>query len=493
MPHGDASLLHGPPASATGSAPHRLIVISNRLPFVAEPSPDGPRFTRAPGGLVSALEAVLARRGGTWIGWPGVPAEDGAATAPPLPDGPPGVSYRPVPLSPREVAQYYEGFCNSTLWPLFHYFVSRTQIDASTWGAYDRVNERFAEAAAADARTADLVWVHDYQLLRVPHHLRRLAPAARIGFFLHIPFPATDVFRVLPWSRQLLRGLLAADLVAFHVGTYVDHFLLCAERLLGCEVDRSAGIVQFDGRQVAVQAHPISIDVASVERLAAAAPPRSPDGAVAEIVGVDRLDYTKGIHERLHAIERLLETHPGYRQRLRFTQVLVPSRERVSDYEQLKREIDQAVGRINGRFSEGGWTPIHYLVRSLPPEELVPLYRLADVALVTPLRDGMNLVAKEYVAAQLDNDGVLILSEMAGAAEELQEALLVNPFDVEAVADALAVALAMPPDERRARMSILRDRVRSNDVHAWVDRFLTAADVASGAARVSVLSPAERI
>ena len=493
MLHGDASLIHGPPASPTGSAPHRLIVISNRLPFVAEPSPDGPRFTRAPGGLVSALEAVLARRGGTWIGWPGVPAEDGAATAPPLPDGPPGVSYRPVPLSPREVAQYYEGFCNSTLWPLFHYFVSRTQIDASTWGAYDRVNERLAEAAATDARTADLVWVHDYQLLRVPHHLRRLAPAARIGFFLHIPFPATDVFRVLPWSRQLLRGLLAADLVAFHVGTYVDHFLLCAERLLGCEVDRNAGVVQFDGRQVAVQAHPISIDVASVERLAAAAPRRSPDGAVAEIIGVDRLDYTKGIHERLHAIERLLETHPGYRQRLRFTQVLVPSRERVSDYEQLKREIDQAVGRINGRFSESGWTPIHYLVRSLPPEELVPLYRLADVALVTPLRDGMNLVAKEYVAAQLDNDGVLILSEMAGAAEELQEALLVNPFDVEAVADALAAALAMPPDERRARMSILRDRVRSNDVHAWVDRFLTAADVASGAARASVLSPAERI
>src|SRR5436853_1532027 len=481
-------------AAAAPSTPRSLVVVSNRLPFTAErrPPPEGVRFRRSPGGLVAALEPALAQRGGVWVGWTGAAREDGDAVAGAPPPPAEHVQYRAVPLTAHEIALYYAGFANRTIWPLFHYFVGQTQIDSATWRAYERVNERFAQVAADASDDEALVWVHDYQLLRVPHHLRRLAPRRRIAFFLHIPFPAADVLRVLPWSRDLIQGMLAADLVGVHIRSYADHVLTCAERLLGCEVDRGAGLVRFEGREVSVEVHPISIDVPEIERLAAPAASGG-DAAVAEILGVDRLDYTKGIHERLLAIERLLERHPGLRRRIAFTQVLVPSRERVAEYGELKREIDETVGRINGRFSERGWSPIRYLVRSLPPAELVALYRQADVALVTPLRDGMNLVAKEYVAAQLDDDGVLILSEMAGAADELQEALLVNPFDVDEVAEALHRALQMPRDERRARMSALRHRVRANDVRAWVERFLEASERAGLRARNTVASPADAL
>ncbi len=471
-----------------------LVVLSNRLPFRAERDAGGLSMMRSAGGLVSALEPALERRGGIWVGWAGATREEAEAAGGVALPVQGRIRYRAVSLSAGEVAQYYGGFSNGTLWPLFHYFVARTTIDGATWRAYERVNERFAQAAAEECGDGALVWVHDYHLLRVPHHLRRLAPRTRIASFLHIPFPAADVFRVLPWSRSLLQGMLAADLVGFHVPSYAEHFLTCAERLLGCDVDRASRVVRFEGREVSVQAHPIGIDVALVEGLAGARPvalAARGRSRVAEILGADRLDYTKGIYERLLAVERLLERHPGYRRRVRFTQVLVPSRERVAEYADMKRQIDETVGRINGRFSEAGWTPIRYLARALPLEELVPLYRGADVALVTPLRDGMNLVAKEYCVAQLENDGVLVLSEMAGAADELQEALVVNPFDIEAVAEALHRALSMPEDERRARMSALRARVRAHDVHLWVDDFLRAADAASERAQRAVASAAD--
>jgi trehalose 6-phosphate synthase/phosphatase len=482
----------GPPVPPVNRPP--LIVVSNRLPFRAERDVGGLSLMRSTGGLVAALEPALRRRGGVWIGWDGTTREEADAAGGVALPAPDRIRYRAVPLTASEVTQYYGGFANRTLWPLFHYFVARTQIDSSTWRVYERVNQRFAEAAAPESADGALVWVHDYQLLRTPYHLRRLVPQSRIAFFLHIPFPAADVFRVLPWSRSLLQGMLACDLVGFHVPSYVEHFLNCAERLLGCEVDRGAGVVRFEGRAVSVQAHPIGIDVELIEGLATAHPPAPApgrEGRLAEILGADRLDYTKGIYERLLAVEQLLERHPGYRRRVRFTQVLVPSRERVAEYAQLKRQIDETVGRINGRFSEPGWTPVRYLVRSLPLEELVPLYRAADVALVTPLRDGMNLVAKEYAMAQVENDGVLILSEMAGAADQLQEALAVNPFDIEAVAETLHRALSMSEDERRARMSALRHRVRAHDVHAWVDDFLRAAEAADARAQRAVASAAD--
>ncbi|MHB1864029.1 MAG: bifunctional alpha,alpha-trehalose-phosphate synthase (UDP-forming)/trehalose-phosphatase [Gemmatimonadaceae bacterium] len=468
-------------------------MVSNRLPFRAERLGNAVTLTRSPGGLVSAIEPVLHERGGVWIGWPGIGREElDAAGGLSLPR-PKGVRYEAVPLTAHEVSLYYAGFSNRTLWPLFHYFVGRTAIDASTWRVYDAVNQRFAETAAPFARAGELVWVQDYQLLRTPHHLRQLVPGARIASFLHIPFPATDVFRVLPWSRDLLRGMLAADVVGFQVDSYADHFLTSAARLLGCETDRNARLVRFEGRTVTVVANPISIDADLVASLAQATGPRTRNAArVRDILGVDRLDYTKGVHERLLAVERLLERWPEYRGRIVFTQLLVPSRERVAEYSQLKREIDETVGRINGRFSQAGWTPIRYLVRSLPPEELVPLYRAADVALVTPLRDGMNLVAKEYVMAQATLSGVLVLSEMAGAAEELQEAVVVNPFDVDAVADGLHRALSMHEHERRSRMSALRDRVRTHDVHAWLRGFLASADGAAGR-EASQESPVDQV
>lgn len=496
MPHTTPSAMSETPlAGPAPAAPPRarsLVVVSNRLPFTAERRPDGIRFTRSSGGLVAALDPVLSQRGGVWVGWPGLEQEPGDSPAALVPAAGAQVRYRSVSLTSREVAAYYDGFSNRTLWPLFHYLIGRMTSDAHTWAAYEDVNERFARAAAEESTDEDQVWVHDYQLLRVPYFLRRLAPRRRIGFFLHIPFPAYDVFRVLPWSRQLLRGLLAADLVGVHVSAYAQHLITCAERLLGCDVDRPAEIVHFEGRDVSVQAHPLGIDPGHVETLARAAgsAPRGP-AEPARVIGLDRLDYTKGIPERMLAVERLLERYPEFRGRFVFTQVLVPSREQVAEYRSLKRELDEMVGRINGRFSDQGWSPIRYLVRSLSPTELGNLYRHADVALVTPLRDGMNLVAKEYVAAQVDEPGVLILSELAGAAEELQEALLVNPFDVDAVAEALHRSLTMPPDERRARMTALRDRVRENSVQAWVSRFLDAAERA--AARPRSVSPLDRV
>jgi trehalose 6-phosphate synthase/phosphatase len=476
-------------------ASRSLVVVSNRLPFTLAQGSDGPRFERSPGGLVSALDPALAQRGGVWIGWPGTSTERDAPV-PEFPTAGANVRYRGVELTSREVSLYYGAFSNRTLWPLFHYFTDRTQVDPPAWSVYDRVNERFGEAAAEESDDASLVWIHDYQLLRAPLYLRSRAPGRRIAFFLHIPFPAYDVFRILPWARQLMHGMLAADLVGFHIAHYAQHFLTSAERLLGCEIDRAKGEVQWDGRVVTVAAHPIGIDVDAIEALSSACQEVAPAPAADEpatVLGVDRLDYTKGVHERLLALERLFERHPEHRRHVVFTQVLVPSRGHVAEYRALKRQIDETVGRINGRFSEARWTPIRYLVRSLSTADLVALYRRADVALITPLRDGMNLVAKEYVAAQLEDDGVLILSEFAGAAQELQEALIVNPRDTGAVAEALHRALKMPAQERHARMASLRDRVRDMPVQRWASSFLTAAELAGARARTNTPSPSDQV
>ena len=480
------------PGTIPEGEPRRLVVLSNRLPFTIEQQAGRLVVRRSSGGLVAALDPVLRSRGGVWIGWPG-PGTGRVDEALAAQD--PGIRYVPIPLSPKEVALYYGGFANRTLWPLFHYFVGRTSIDDATWRLYDRVNQRFAQAAAEHSTDSDLVWVHDYHLLRAPLHIRQLAPNRRVAFFLHIPFPAYDLFRLLPSARALIRGLLAADLVGFHITDYADHFMTCAERLLGCEVDRSTGVVQWEGRAVTVGAFPLGIDVEGMEALARqdGEPRRPARDQPRSMIGVDRLDYTKGVHERLLALERLFERYPGYRRQVVFTQLLVPSREFVAEYRLLKREIDETVGRINGRFSDQGWSPIQYMVRSVSPAELAAFYRSGDVALVTPLRDGMNLVAKEYVAAQLEGDGVLVLSELAGAAQELQEAVLVNPFDPDSVADALHRALSMAEDERRARMAALRDRVGAHTVQDWVTHFLESADEASVRARAEAASPADLV
>jgi trehalose 6-phosphate synthase/phosphatase len=458
-----------------------LVVVSNRLPVTIRRGPEGMEVKRSSGGLVAALEPVLEKRGGTWIGWAGAHSVDAlpdeASAAAPF-------ALRSVPLDEADVEGHYHGFSNRTLWPLFHSLVSQTRFDRGDWEIYEEVNGRFAEAAADVAARDEMVWIHDYQLARMPLRLRQLRPDVNAAFFLHIPFPPYDVFRLLPWARYVMRGLLACGLVGFHTESYAHNFLRCAERLLGERVDHDTRLVEHGTRTVQVGVFPLGIDVAHFEGLARA--DDAPHERLPEryVLGVDRLDYTKGILERLRAFERFLELHPEQCGEVSLLQLAVPSRARVEEYQKLKQQVDQEVGRINGRFARADWAPIQYLYRSISPEHLASLYRHADVALVTPLRDGMNLVAKEYVACQVDDPGVLVLSRMAGAAETMREALLVNPYDLEGTADALHRALTMSEGERRTRMIALQGRERREDVHAWVEGFLEA-----GRAQERLLQP----
>ncbi len=446
----------------------RLIVVSNRLPFTLRRGPDGIERRPSAGGLVAALEPVLSAGGGVWIGWPGMALRSGERLRR---KGDPYL-VKGIPLNREEVRRYYYGFSNNTLWPVFHSFPTRAMFERQEWDAYEQINARFASAAARELKGNDIVWIHDYHLLRAPRHLRKLVPRARIGFFLHIPFPPRDIFRILPHDQDLLRGMLGADLVGFHVRGYMDNFLDCVEQLPATRVDREKGIVRHEHGTTWVAVFPLGIDFSYYERLAANAPETRRANGQRLILGVDRLDYTKGIPQRVLALERLLELHPEHREQIVFLQVAVPSRQEMPAYRELKVTIDQLVGRVIGRFATADWVPVRYLYRSLPLGRLAALYRDADVALVTPLRDGMNLVAKEYVACQVRDPGVLILSRLAGAAETMAEALQVNPYDIDGTAQALHTALLMSPAERRRRMDALRARERAFNVHVWAREFL---------------------
>jgi trehalose 6-phosphate synthase/phosphatase len=446
------------------------VVVSNRLPVTVQRGPRGLDAKPSPGGLVSALEPVLKRRGGTWIGWPGTELRKGET----LGEGGP-YDIRAVRLSESEVTGYYHGFSNRTLWPLFHSLPERARFDRREWLIYQRANARFAEVTAEVAAEVGLVWVHDYHLMLTPQLLAERLPDTRIAFFLHIPFPPYDLFRLLPWDRELLRGLLASDLIGFHVEGYARNFLDCVERLLGARVDHKAMLVEHGDRTVQVGAFPIGIDFDFFESTAREAPAPASRSRERIVLGIDRLDYTKGIPERILAFERLLELHPQHREKVVYMQVAVPSRFQVAEYRTLKNEIDQLVGRVNGRFATSQWSPIRYLYRGFSQDRLAALYRDADVALVTPLRDGMNLVAKEFVACQVRDPGVLVLSRLAGAAETMYEAIQVNPHNVDGTAAALHRALTMSEAERASRMSALRRRERIANLDTWVDQFLAAA------------------
>jgi trehalose 6-phosphate synthase/phosphatase len=383
----------------------------------------------------------------------------------------------PVALSGDHIERYYNGFANRVLWPLFHYLIDRVPVDAAGWDAYRQVNEAFADAVAQEYRSGDTVWVHDYQLMLVPGLLRERLPDARIGFFLHIPFPSSEVYRILPWRRQILTGLLGADLIGFHTFAYLRHFVASLLHVEGVEPDIDQ--VRLDDRAVHLGVFPMGVDA---ERFAALAADPQVDARVQQIrrdsggrqivLGIDRLDYTKGIPRRLHAIERLLTRAPERRDRVQFIQVAVPSRGEVDSYQRFQRHVEESVGRINGACGTLSSSPVHYMHQSVSQIELVALCRAADVMLVTPLRDGMNLVAKEFVASRADGGGVLILSEFAGASAELDGAVTVNPYDVDAVVESLERALSMCAQEKKARMKTLRRRVFEHDVHAWASGFL---------------------
>ncbi|HSN92829.1 MAG TPA: bifunctional alpha,alpha-trehalose-phosphate synthase (UDP-forming)/trehalose-phosphatase [Anaeromyxobacteraceae bacterium] len=460
----------------------RLLIASNRLPVTVRVAGGAVAVDESTGGLATGMKGPHERMGGLWIGWPGELDEVS-------PGARGGVERRleemrlvPVPLGADEIARYYESYSNGVLWPLFHYFASQVPPVVRDFDAYEAVNARFADAVAARYQPGDLVWVHDYQLMLVPQMLRERIPEARIGFFLHIPFPSSEVFRLLPQRERILEGLLGADLVGFHTAGYLRHFASSALRLasVATDVDR----IRWGGREVRLGIFPMGVDAEAYARLA-----ESPEvkalaeahraGGVRLLVGIDRLDYTKGIPRRLLAYEALLARHAELREKVRLVQVSVPSREKVGAYREIREEVDALVGRIDGEFATPNWSPVHYLYRGLSREEVVALYRAADAVLVTPLRDGMNLVAKEFVASRPDGDGVLVLSEFAGAAAELSEALRVNPYDVDRTADALYRALHMPEVERRTRMAVLRQRVLSFGVHEWAAAFVEHLERAS--------------
>ncbi|NRA00262.1 MAG: bifunctional alpha,alpha-trehalose-phosphate synthase (UDP-forming)/trehalose-phosphatase [Myxococcales bacterium] len=451
-----------------------IVVASNRLPFTYQRTSEGLERRPSVGGLVAALDPVLRKRGGTWVGWPGIEMDADEI----LPSADEGYSVSPVLLSEAEIQRFYHGFSNRTLWPLMHSMPARAKFESREWEVFKRVNNRFGETLAAESADAGLVWVHDYQLMLAPARVRQELPNTRLAFFLHIPFPPYDIFRLLPWDREILVALLTCDLIGFHVRSYAHNFLDCVQRILGARVRRDEMVVEYGDRTTRVGAFPLGIEYGTFESLALAASRQPETQKETVVLGVDRLDYTKGIPERIHAFERLLERYPEHHENVALLQVAVPSRSQVSEYRELKREIDEQVGRVNGRFATASWSPIRYLYRSITPKRLAALYRDAHVALITPIRDGMNLVAKEFVACQVGDPGVLILSRLAGAADTMREALLVNPYDIEGSADALHRALTMEEEERRSRMTALRRRERRDDVDSWVASFTKAATAA---------------
>jgi len=451
------------------------VIVANRLPVDQVRTPEGEvRWQRSPGGLVTALEPFMRARSGAWLGWSGA-----AGPAEPAFDHE-GLHLVPVPLSAEEVDRYYEGFSNASLWPLYHDVVQPPAFHRSWWDSYVSVNRRFAEAAAQAAGDGATVWVHDYQLQLVPRMLRELRPDLRIGFFLHIPFPPMELFMQLPWRRQIMAGLLGADLIGFQRPMGAQNFLLIARRLF--DVRPSRNTVEYEGRRVQASSFPISIDTHSYDTMAASAPVverarqiRAELGNPEKIIlGVDRLDYTKGIGVRLEAFQELLEDGSVRAPQTVLVQVATPSRERIEHYVTMREEIERTVGHINGEFGGIGGPAVHYLHQSMPREELAALYRAADVMAVTPYRDGMNLVAKEYVASRSDLRGALVLSEFAGASAELRQAFLVNPHDIAGVKQALRDALELSPGEQARRMRAMRRTVRRYDLDHWASSFFAA-------------------
>ena len=477
---------------------NRLIVVSNRLPFALDSTgEDLWTVTPAVGGLVSAIEPVLRERGGIWIGWPGIAGE---IPEKPLAEATRNAGYKvvPVALSETERDEFYYGYSNEVIWPLFHDLQNFCNFEPGYWQAYKQVNERYADAIGRCAQPDDFIWVHDYHLMYVAQALRKQGLSQKLSgltFFLHIPFPPYDIFSKLPQQQRLLHALLQFDLVGFQTRRDVRNFLQCVRRVMSdAKVlsRRELQLIRFEDREIRVGHFPIGIDFTSFEKGARsdtveqrAQRLRVTFPGCQLILGSDRLDYSKGIPERLRAFRTALERHPELRGRVVLIQVVVPSRVEIPRYHEFKQRIDRLVGDINGRFSTSTWLPVQYHFRSLDRDDLLAHYRGCDIAFVTPLKDGMNLVAKEYCACRIEEGGVLILSQFAGAAEQLKpDALLVNPYDVEQMADTILKAFHMNLAERGARMKRMRRIVRKENVFWWVDSFLRAgAKIASRSLR----------
>ena len=454
----------------------RLVVVSNRGACILKVTSQGVEALPSVSGLVSAVEPVIMQEGGVWIAWGGRfgKEDETMGLSLPMPESGQKYVFHEVLLTRREVALFYEGFANSCLWPLCHSFVEKSVFNEEDWHAYRRVNEKYAAVLLKTAASQDWIWVHDYHLALLPGYIRKCRPYAGISLFWHIPFPPAEIFAVTPWGGELIRDMLGADLIGFHSGSYVRNFLQAAEEIAGAEVDYAAETIYWSGRRVKVIAAPIGINWTDFERLARqeevvrkAARIRRSAGGEYLLLGVDRLDYTKGILERLKAIAWLLENYPRYRRTLTFIQIAVPSRTGAFAYQSLRRQIEEMVGGINGKFMEDYHVPVKYLFRALGKPDLVAHYLAADMALVTPLKDGLNLVAKEYVAANANDVGVLLLSPFAGAAGQLKEALTANPYNPRETASQIMLGLEMPVREKKRRLAALNRVVREQDIHWW--------------------------
>lgn len=467
----------------------KTIIISNRLPVQLKISEGKLHAEPSVGGLATGLKSVHRDGDGLWIGWTGLTEEDtptemigdiDSALA--------ALNCAKVNLNIKEIEGFYYGFSNRTIWPLYHYFLEYTEFELGFWDTYKAVNQKFADAILDNANETDTIWVHDYQLMLVPQMVREVWPNANIGFFLHIPFPSYEIFRTMPWREEVLKGLLGSDLIGFHTYDYERHFLSSVRRLLNLDV--SFNDIFLENRVIKVDSFPMGIDYHKFENAAKENAENSeeaksdfqkkldehkksaPDTKL--IISIDRLDYSKGIAKRINAFEYFLNKYPEFKEKVRLIILAVPSRSNVPQYQLLKKEIDELVGRINGELSTVNWTPIWYFYRSLPFENLIDLYTSSDIAWLTPLRDGMNLVAKEYVATRTDKTGVLILSEMAGSAYEMNEALLINPNNFEQQADTLKMAIEMPKEQQMARNMFLQNRLKRYTVETWAKEFMGA-------------------
>ncbi|RNL93360.1 bifunctional alpha,alpha-trehalose-phosphate synthase (UDP-forming)/trehalose-phosphatase [Sinomicrobium pectinilyticum] len=468
---------------------NKTIIVSNRLPLQISLHNNNLVLTPSVGGLATGMKSVHEGGKSLWIGWSGLKEEDldpkltekvNAAIA--------KENCAAVSLTGKDLNNFYYGFSNNTLWPMFHYFMEYTTFEGKHWESYKEVNRKFAETVLEHTNDGDTIWVHDYQLLLLPELIKRERPNVSVGFFLHIPFPSYEVFRALPWREELLNGMLGADLLGFHTYDYERHFLSSVRRIL--RLDTHFNEISYQGRTLRVDSFPMGIDYNKFRNAAIAHHEQGPEYKsdlkkrldahlqsapdAKMILSIDRLDYTKGIPNRLKAFEYFLDKYPQFREKVRFILLAVPSRSNVPQYQLLKKETDELVGRINGKFSTVNWTPIWYFYRSMPFENLIDLYTSCGVALITPIRDGMNLVAKEYIATRVDKDGVLVLSEMAGAAKEMNEALLINPNNFEQIADTLKRALEMTEEEQAERNAFMQRRLERYSVEKWAKEFMKA-------------------
>lgn len=457
----------------------KTIIVSNRLPLTVHLSDGNLNYVASTGGLATGLAKLMDDGSSIWVGWHGCSQVMEGGLQAKLESELQLKRLEPISLSAEDIGSYYNDICNGVIWPLFHYQTDKLPLSMKGWESYEQVNRRFAERVVERYADGDFIWIHDFHLFLVAGFVREALPNARIGFFLHIPFPSCEIFRVFPWRKEILRGLMGADVIGFHTRGYAHNFQESILSVLG--VNSVAGTTRYDDRQIQIGSFPLGVDVHHLVGIAGSCRHELTDslmrlrheqGIEKIILSVDRMDYTKGIPRKLLAIERLLDNHPELRGKIVFIQIAAPSRDEVSAYEEYRENVEYLVGRINGRYAMPEYQPIHYISRPYPQGEIFGLFRLVDIMLVTPLRDGMNLVAKEFIAVRDDDDGVLIISEFAGASEELSEALIVNPYDIASSAFGLFQAIRMQKTERTKRMKLMRDRVSQFDASTWARRFM---------------------